>query len=97
MSTTNLNDDYPVTCFSGATRLQSELAAAFDLVAPKPNWKTSINAVITMADGRADAAALSAKLISDAVVHFTGAAPTILIRRNRMHVTAPGYYATVGA
>jgi hypothetical protein len=81
--------DYPVTCYSGASRLQSELLLAFNLVAPAGNWKLAI-------DDGVDASVDSA-LLRDAVVHFTGSIPAIESTGVTKRVTAAGYYATCGA
>ena len=84
------NVDYPVRCTSGKTRLQSELKAAFDLVAPKPNWKMPIAATIY--------ATTEKSLVSDAIIHFTGSVPTFASQSGkRYRVKAAGYYASVGA
>lgn len=82
--------DYDVPCHSRTVRKQSELSKAFELVAPKENWKNPIDSLVeTGAD---------AELIRDAVVHFTGSVPNIITARSgRMRVQAAGYYATIGA
>lgn len=82
-------DDYKVKCHSGAERWQSELSAAFDLVAPKANWKMPIDAEVP--------AATDVTLISDAVIHFTGSKPELRSRGKTLFVKAAGYYATIGA
>lgn len=87
---TDLNQDYQVTCHSGATRMQSELSAAFNLVAPKDNWKMPVDALLERG--------YDEKLICDAVIHFTGSVPTFIkARSGRARVQAAGYYATIGA
>lgn len=40
-----MRTDYEVKCYTGATRMQSELDAAFNLVAPRDNWKNSIDTI----------------------------------------------------
>jgi len=84
-----MNDDYAVRCNSGATRMQSELSAAFDLVAPKSHWKNPID---TELRGPVDI-----ELIADAVIHFTGSVPVFRTRGKTTFVNAAGYYATIGA
>jgi hypothetical protein len=75
-------------CFSGAVRMQSDLTAAFDLVADKTNWKNPIDAFISIFEDEA--------LISDAVIHFTGSAPTITRASHLLsRVVADGYYLTM--
>lgn len=85
-----LREDYEVTGCSGSKWMQSQLAAAFDLVAPKPNWKMPINAKLHRID-------CDETLLSDAVIHFTGSVPTITRRGGWRHVKAAGYYRTIGA
>lgn len=88
-----LSADYPVSTYTGApgeTRMQSELADAFNLVANKENWKLPIDVTLDMAD-------VNIRLIVDAVVHFTGSVPSFTYIENRIHIRAAGYYATVGA
>jgi hypothetical protein len=86
-----INADYAVKCFSGETRMQSELSAAFDMVANKETWKLAIDAWV---DDN-----VAPRLVADAVVHFTGSKPEIRFStyRTGYRVTAPGYYAAVGA
>jgi hypothetical protein len=84
-----MNTDYEVKCFSGAIRMQSELMAAFDLVADKGNWKLAIDKTVRWNIDR--------ELITDAVVHFTGSVPGFTITGAWLRVTAAGYYAAVGA
>lgn len=85
-----LRADYEVTGYSGTKRMQSEMKAAFDLVAPTPNWKFPIDAVLPLAG-------TNIALLVDAVVHFTGAVPTFTAQGTTLRVTAPGYYRTIGA
>lgn len=87
-----LSADYQVKCFSGASRLQSELSAAFNTVAPKPNWKVAINTKV-------DANPVQIAIVRDAIVHFTGSVPTFTRRpgAKQFTVKAAGYYATCGA
>ena len=81
----------PNTLLGGYT--ESELSAAFELVAPKPNWKTAISATlpsITSAKKRA--------LISFAIGFYTGSEATwSKTPSGKLLVTAPGYYVAVGA
>ena len=88
-----MRTDYEVKCYTGATRMQSELDAAFNLVAPRDNWKNSIDTTLPCRDPQCIAS------VVDAVVHFTGGVPTIHIGRptDAIRVTAPGYYVSVGA
>lgn len=81
-------NDYSVKCFGGATRMQSELTAAFNLVADKANWKNPVDALIDPAQR---------EIVSDAVVHFTGSVPTFSPAGDKLRVKADGYYLTIGA
>ena len=85
----SMNDDYAVKCHSGATRMQSELSAAFDLVAPKGNWKNPIDTELH--------GPVNVELIADAVIHFTGSVPVFRVRGKTTFVKAAGYYLTIGA
>jgi hypothetical protein len=67
---------------------QAELEAAFALVAPKPNWKTPINAKLSKSTTVAEIAR-----IKFAIMFFTGSEATF----GYGSVKAPGYYATIGA
>ena len=73
---------------------QAELDAAFALVAPKGNWKMPINATLPMASVTADDLAK----IAFAVTFFTGSNATVSVTKTgKLFLTAPGYYAAVGA
>ena len=87
---TNLNDDYKVTCYSGAVRWQSELAAAFNLVANKENWKLPVHAWLTSHN-------LNICEVSDAIVHFTGSVPELSFGPGTVLFKAKGYYVAIGA
>lgn len=70
-----------------------ELNDAFNLVANKENWKLPISATlpsITSASKR--------KLIAFAVTFYTGSVATFgKTASGKLLITAPGYYAAVGA
>ena len=72
---------------------EDELSAAFNLVAPTPNWKTAIRATfpsITPTKKRA--------LITFAIGFYTGSEATwSKTAGGALLVTAPGYYAACGA
>lgn len=72
---------------------EEALKEAFELVAPKPNWKLPIDATlpsITSIKKR--------NLIAFAVMFFTGSTATwSKTPGGKIRVTAPGYYASVGA
>ena len=90
-----LNANYTVPGHSGTPRTQHELARAFEEVAPKPNWKAAIDCKLPRG---AHLPWFDESLISDAVVHFTGAVPTFsYAEAHVVRVRAPGYYATIGA
>lgn len=62
----------------------------FDKVATRPDWKLPIHAVIAAEDFMScDAAS----------IHFTGSSLSVQerLRDGRLIVTAPGYYAVIGA
>jgi hypothetical protein len=81
--------DYAVPCYGGKTRMQSELQAAFTLVADRAHWKNPVSAQVRNID---------VDLIRDAVVHFTGSVPWFRdIGDGSIMVTAAGYYNTIGA
>jgi hypothetical protein len=68
---------------------QAERVAVFAKIEPAGNWKNPIDAWIDAGDF-ADC--------DQAAVWFTGAGLTIVARKaGRVRVTAPGYYATIGA
>jgi hypothetical protein len=87
-------------CGKPVTR--GELSAAFDLVANRDNWKMPIDCTIQLT---ADQVAL----IREAVIFFAGCEATFRAPAQTVqwdngdnmvalyHVTAPGYYAAVGA
>jgi hypothetical protein len=81
----------PATLLGGYT--QPELDAAFSLVANTENWKYPIDATlpsITSIEKR--------KLIVFAVMFFTGSTATLSkTSGGKIRVTAPGYYAALGA
>lgn len=73
---------------------QDQLKMAFENVQNKEHWKNPIDCVI---DNPGDE---NLECLREAIIHFTGSAPTfnrILIDGGKIHVTAAGYYATIGA
>lgn len=85
----NLTDDMDVVVHEGFTRRQ--LTEAFNRVENKENWKFPIDAVVTVNFEELN-------MIKAAVVFFTGG---VAKSRRRLagvyHITAPGYYNSVGA
>ena len=80
---------------------QAELEAAFSLVAPKDNWKMPINAALPLSTTAADV-----EMIAFAIMFFTGSEASFKFvkvvedyetKMKPAKVTAPGYYAAVGA
>jgi len=71
---------------------EKELAAAFNKVAPKPNWKAAVAAVLP-----AETSPREIKKIVFAISFYTGSEATVRSYPNGHVVTAPGYYAAVGA
>ena len=69
----------------------AQLSAAFNLVAPKGNWKGRIDATVS-----SDSA--SVRLVETAVVFFTGSVPRITCgAHGQFRVQAAGYYIAIGA
>lgn len=86
-----MDKDYDVKCKSGATRKQSELLAAFNLVANKDHWKNPITTTLLQRE-------VDEKLLTDAIIHFTGSVPTFSsMAGGRVLIKANGYYLTIGA
>jgi len=75
--------------FAGYTK--RELVEAFDLVRDRENWKNPIKC------------SLSTKytallpVIESAIVYYTGSTPSFEESEDKIVVTAPGYYLTIGA
>lgn len=69
------------------------LRSAFERVVPSNHhWKDAINARVVVADD------FDLLLIRSAVIFFTGSVPRLTaLGDNRYHVTAAGYYRTIGA
>lgn len=64
-----------------------QLRAAFESVQNKSHWKKPVNAVI------ATPTATHQNLLTEAVIHFTGGAPSFQdLGSGRTRITAPGYY-----
>lgn len=82
----------------GVDVLRSEFEGAFNRVADKENWKNPISACVEIADGH------ELEVILRAIAFFTGSMGTACPRgrtrsdgRTPYLITAPGYYAAVGA
>jgi hypothetical protein len=74
----------------------AELQAAFNRVAPKPNWKTAIDAIVIVVN---DAELAT---IAEAVTFYTGSIiMATVVRQDGMlrsvRVQAAGYYVAIGA
>jgi len=68
---------------------QAQRNAWFSKIEPRDNWKNPINAWISIGDFHH---------CNQAALWFTGHRLTIAEQRgDKMRVTAPGYYATIGA
>jgi hypothetical protein len=68
---------------------QEQLREAFDLVAPKPNWKAEIDAVIPRE---------KRDVVAAAIEHFTGSEAEFQCAGDEhLRVTADGYFRAVGA
>lgn len=71
---------------------QEQLTMAFNNVQNKEHWKNPIDCVIDN-PGEENLACLR-----EAIIHFTGSVPSIeKLKDGKIHVTAAGYYATIGA
>lgn len=74
----------------GFEAAQGILGTAFNLVAPKANWKNKIDATVP--------SGTDVDLIFTAVVHHTGSIPTFkLLKSGEISVKAKGYYLTIGS
>jgi hypothetical protein len=74
----------------GYEAAQGILGTAFNLVAPKPNWKAPVKATV---DAGADV-----DLLYTAVVHFTGSVPVFKLNADgTISVKADGYYKAIGS
>lgn len=92
----------PIARVHGRDILKAELSAAFDLVADKAHWKNPIDATLQLTTEQV-------ALIHDAALFFGAGeakfhAPAQTVQWDNgdnmvavYHVTAPGYYATIGA
>jgi hypothetical protein len=92
----------PLAEIFGRKVTKAELSKAFDLVANRKNWKNPID-VHTVLTGEQVA------LIRDACLFFGAGEPKFTVKAGTVqwdngcnpvlgyHVTAPGYYATIGA
>jgi hypothetical protein len=70
----------------------NEMSRAFDRVKSAENWKNPISKIIEI-KGDEDA-----RLITEAVIFYTGSVPTITpLGMGKFGVKAAGYYLTVGA
>lgn len=83
--------DLDQVVYLGLTRRQLE--AAFNRVAPKENWKFPIDTTFKASD--VTIAELNA--ISASIVFYTGGNAKIVRKAGTVQVTAPGYFASVGA
>jgi hypothetical protein len=69
----------------------NEMSKAFDRVKSAENWKYPICAEIDMAEG-------DERLITEAVIFFTGSVPKFVAKGGgRFLVLASGYYCTIGS
>lgn len=81
----------PATLLGGYT--EEQLAASFNLVCDKTNWKLPISAILP-----GDSPETALKQIAFAVGFYTGGFAKIRkLPNGKWSVTAPGYYASVGA
>lgn len=77
----------------------------FNTVKNPENWKLAIDVTVAKADpeaGTREAAAEEAALMVEAVTFYVGAATAKVVPSTdrtgwAVHVTSPGYYATIGA
>lgn len=70
---------------------QDQLGQCFDNVSNKKNWKLPVNKVIVNPGEK------NLECLTEAIIHFTGGAPNITkLKGNKVRVTAPGYYVSIG-
>lgn len=88
-----------VATVNGRGITRKEITAAFNLVAPRDNWKRPIDATI-------EADLITIDVVREAVVFFTGSVAKVECVQpaalrvegpSKYRVTAAGYYATCGA
>jgi len=81
-------EEFDALCDVFAPYTQAELEEAFNWVKPDPNWKLPIDCQIAEClRDRVDAA----------INHFVGGGAKFTRSIGGLRVTAPGYYATIGA
>lgn len=71
----------------------AELKAAFDLVAPKDNWKMPIDITLHATDAEV-------AVIKEAITFYTGSVATVTALMGAIgwvRITAAGYYVAIGA
>lgn len=71
----------------------AQMSAAFDRVKDKLHWKRPVNCLVAIKDSEDE------RLISEAVIFYTGSVPTFTRMKGEslVRVRAAGYYATIGA
>lgn len=83
--------DFAASLLGGYT--ETELSAAFDRVANKVNWKLPVKALLPSITSAKEKAK-----IAFAITFYTGSVATFgKAPTGHLLVTAPGYYATIGA
>lgn len=81
-----------VATVMGKPVTQGELSDAFDKVARKDNWKAPIKTVVVINND------FEMAMIREAVTFFTGSVAKFkAMGWSRYHVSAAGYYTTIGA
>lgn len=81
----------PASLLGGYT--EQQLKASFDLVCDKTNWKLPIDATLPSITPLA-----ARKQLAFAITFYTGSVATFSkTASGKLRVTAPGYYAAVGA
>jgi hypothetical protein len=81
----------PSTLLGGYTEVQ--LAASFNIVAPKPNWKMPISTSLP-----GDSPQVALDQLAFAITFYTGSVASFTkLPNGKILITAPGYYSAVGA
>lgn len=97
-ATTAESDQTQIVAMVGSMSFcRSELETLFNRVANRENWKLPVNSIVDVKDDR------ELTGLREAVIFFTGSVPKFEPRSGgslpgcRYRITAPGYYAAVGA
>lgn len=84
-------DKQVVSTVMGNKVTRGELSEAFSRVQDKKNWKNPISAVVALTDYE--------RALTEEAISFFAGSPSFfqIVDGGKYRVTAPGYYASVGA